>query len=491
MGQAVGNLQEYWDVIEASNGILGGCIWDWVDQSFYDPARLVKGERKSKNGFNYWVSGYDYNSTGGVGVGFQGNFVNNGLITPDRAWTGKLTEVKRVYQNAAFTAFEGGKVTLKNKNSFVDLEMYDLVYQVLRDGRIVEEGKAEMPAIAAGTEASIDIPYTTSVTDDAEYLLNLSLRLKEATLWAEQGYAVAEQQFEIGKRPTLAAHKADMDNCSALTIEGQTVKGKNANGEFEIAFNNGKMQSWTYNGKALIAEGPDFNSYRKVDNDRNFRPSFSNSANVSVTGALAKSGDNATLSVQGRADGCQYTIDYTFYPDGVVDMKTTFSPSGSLARMGLGMQFAAGFEDVEYYARGPWSNYADRKTGSMLGRYQTTVDEMIHPQTYGDHQDMRSLTLRNNSELGKPLSLNIEAEGQAAFSLGHYDETRWCTWGDSMWNSQLHWYDLTRDPQIYAHFDYAQRGLGNNSCGGDGCLSQYEVPSWNSYTYTLRFTPSN
>ena len=126
-------------------------------------------------------------------------------------------------------------------------------------------------------------------------------------------------------------------------------------------------------------------------------------------------------------------------------MKTTFSPSGSLARMGLGMQFAAGFEDVEYYARGPWSNYADRKTGSMLGRYQTTVDdmvdEMIHPQTYGDHQDMRSLTLRNNSELGKPLTLNIEAEGQAAFSLGHYDETRWCTWGDSMWNSQLHWYD--------------------------------------------------
>lgn len=454
----------------------------------------MKDERKSENGFNYWVSGYDYNSTGGVGVGFQGNFVNNGIITPDRAWTGKLTEVKHVYQNAAFTAFEGGKVTLKNKNSFVDLEMYDLVYQVLRDGRIVEEGKAEMPAIAAGTEASIDIPYTTTVTDDAEYLLNLSLRLKEATLWAEQGYAVAEQQFEIGKRPTLAAHKADMENNSALTIEGQTVKGKTADGEFEIKFNNGKMQSWTYNGKALIAEGPDFNSYRKVDNDRNFRPSFSNSANVSVTGALAKSGDNATLSVQGRADGCQYTIDYTFYPDGVVDMKTTFSPSGSLARMGLGMQFAAGFEDVEYYARGPWSNYADRKTGSMLGRYQTTVDdmvdEMIHPQTYGDHQDMRSLTLRNNSELGKPLSLNIEAEGQAAFSLGHYDETRWCTWGDSMWNSQLHWYDLTRDPQIYAHFDYAQRGLGNNSCGGDGCLSQYEVPSRGNYSYTLRFTPS-
>ena len=494
MGQAVGNLQEYWDVIEASNGILGGCIWDWVDQSFYDPARLVKGERKSENGFNYWVSGYDYNSTGGVGVGFQGNFVNNGLITPDRAWTGKLTEVKRVYQNAAFTDFYDGKLTLKNKNSFIDLDNYDLVYQVLRDGRIVEEGTAEKPAITAGKEAKVAIPYTTTVGDDAEYLLNVSLRLKEATMWAEEGYAVAEQQFEIGKRPALAAHNADMNSCSALTVEGQTVKGKTADGEFAISFNNGKMQTWTYNGKALIAEGPDFNSYRKVDNDRNFRPTFSNSASVSVTGALAKSGDNATMSVKGRANACQYTIDYTFYPDGVVDMKVTFSPSNTLARMGLGMQFAAGFEDVEYYARGPWSNYADRKTGSMIGRYQTTVDdmvdEMLHPQTYGDHQDMRSLTLRNNSVPGQTLSLNIEAEGQAAFSLGHYDETRWCTWGDSMWNSQLHWYDLTRDPQIYAHFDYAQRGLGNNSCGGDGCLSQYEVPSWGNYSYTLRFTPS-
>ncbi len=493
MGQAVGNLQEYWDVIEASNGILGGCIWDWVDQSFYDPARLVKGERKSENGFNYWVSGYDYNSTGGVGVGFQGNFVNNGLITPDRAWTGKLTEVKRVYQNAAFTDFYDGKLTLKNKNSFVSLDGYDLVYQVLRDGRVVEEGTADMPAIAAGKEAKVAIPYTTNVGDDAEYLLNVSLRLKEATMWAEEGYAVAEQQFEIGKRPALAAHNADMNSCSALTVEGQTVKGKTADGEFAISFNNGKMQTWTYNDKAIIAEGPDFNSYRKVDNDRNFRPTFSNSASVSVTGALAKSGDNATMSVKGRANACQYTIDYTFYPDGVVDMKVTFSPSASLARMGLGMQFAAGFEDVEYYARGPWSNYADRKTGSMIGRYQTTVDdmvdEMLHPQTYGDHQDMRSLTLRNNSVLGQPLSLNIEAEGTAAFSLGHYDETRWCTWGDSMWNSQLHWYDLTRDPQTYAHFDYAQRGLGNNSCGGDGCLSQYEVPSWGNYSYTLRFTP--
>ena len=489
MGQAVGNLQDYWEAIEASNGILGGCIWDWVDQSFYDVDRLLQGEKTNENGFHYWTSGYDYNSTSGVGVGFQGNFVNNGIITPDRAWTGKLTEVKHVYQNVAFDDFANGKLTLINKNSFVALDAYDLVYQVLRNGMVVEEGKVAMPTIAAGAEKTFAVPYTTTVTNDAEYLLNVQLRLKEPTLWAEQGYAVAEHQFEIGKRPALAAHKAEG---GSLKVDGQTVRGTNAYGnEFAITFNNGKMQSWTVGEMAVIAAGPDFNSYRKVDNDRNFWANFANSSNVSVTGALAKSGNNATMSVKGTASGCTYNIDYTFYPDGVVDMKVTFAPtSNSLARIGLGMQFAEGFDFVTYYARGPWSNYSDRKTGSMLGSYQTTVDdmvdEMIHPQTFGDHQDMRSLTLSNDN--GDRV-IDIEAEGQVAFSLGHYDETKWCSSGDSMWNSRLHWYDLTRDPQIYAHFDYAQRGLGNNSCGGDGCLYQYQCPSSGTYTYTLRFAP--
>ena len=187
-----------------------------------------------------------------------------------------------------------------------------------------------------------------------------------------------------------------------------------------------------------------------------------------------------------------YTTNYTFYPDGTVDMKVTFSPSGELARIGLGMQFAAGFENVEFYARGPRSNYSDRKTGSYLGRFTTTVDDMvdelIHPQTFGDHEDLRELILTNKTA---GVQLGVKVGGRASFSLSHYNEAKWCTSGDSMWNSKLHWYDLTRDPQVYAHFDYMQRGLGNNSCGGDGCLSDYVCPSSGSCTYTLRFKPQS
>ena len=179
-------------------------------------------------------------------------------------------------------------------------------------------------------------------------------------------------------------------------------------------------------------------------------------------------------------------------------MKVTFSSSSSLARIGLGMQFASGFENVEFYARGPRSNYSDRKTGSYLGRFTTTVDdmvdEMIHPQTFGDHEDLRELILTNKAA---GVQLGVKVGGRASFSLSHYDETKWCTlekWNtsaDTMWNTKLHWYDLTRNSQVYAHFDYMQRGLGNNSCGGDGCLDDYLCPSSGSYTYTLRFKPQS
>ena len=519
MGQAVGNLKEYWDQIEGSNGIIGACIWDWVDQSVYDPARLVKGQKKSANGFNYWVSGYDYNSTSGVNQGFQGNFLNNGIVTPDRTWTGKLSEVKKVYQHVKFSDFNTSakSVNIANKYAFMPIssDNFEIGYRVMKDGYLVENGKVEsFNSIAAGSSATVTLPIRTSVEGSAEYLVNVELRVKKPTKanvadwtsWAEEGYSIADAQFSLSEQnisngtamgtdgtmgfPVLPSYTS---KGGSLSVSGNTVSGTDENGKkYSIVFDSsGKMTSWTYNGKSLINAGPDFNSYRKVDNDRGFSPTFSRSSNMNSSG-LKKSGNNATMSVNGSATNCSYTADYTFYPDGTVDMKVTFSPSGELARIGLGMQFASGFENVEFYARGPRSNYSDRKTGSYLGRFTTTVDdmvdEMIHPQTFGDHEDLRELILTNKTA---GVQLGVKVGGRASFSLSHYDESRWCTSGDSMWSSKLHWYDLTRNPQVYAHFDYMQRGLGNNSCNGDKILSDYECPSWGSYSYTLRFKPQS
>lgn len=524
MGQAVGNLKEYWDQIEGSTGIIGACIWDWVDQSVYDPARLVNGQKKSENGFNYWVSGYDYNSTSGINYGFQGNFLNNGIITPDRTWTGKLSEVKKVYQNVKFSDFSASakSVNMANKYAFMSIssDNFEIGYRVMKDGYLVENGKLEsFNSIAAGSSATVTLPIQTSVEGSAEYLVNVELRVKKPTKanvadwtsWAEEGYSIADAQFSLSEQNTSNGTAKGTDGTmgfpvlpsytsagGSLSVSGNTVTGTDNNSKaYSIVFNSsGKMTSWTYDGKNLIAAGPDFNSYRKVDNDRNLNDvSFTNLTTTNISSKLTKNENNATMTVKEGSRlslSSTYTINYTFYPDGTVDMNVTFSPRSKYARIGLGMQFASGFENVEFYARGPRSNYSDRKTGSYLGRFTTTVDdmvdEMIHPQTFGDHEDLRELILTNKTA---GVQLGVKVGGRASFSLSHYDETEWCTSGDSMWNTNLHWYDLTRNPQVYAHFDYMQRGLGNNSCGGDSCLSDYVCPSSGNYSYTLRFTPQS
>lgn len=524
MGQAVGNLKEYWDLIEGSNGIVGACIWDWVDQSVYDPARLVSGQKKSENGFNYWVSGYDYNSTSGINYGFQGNFLNNGIITPDRTWTGKLSEVKKVYQNVKFSDFSASakSVNIANKYAFMPIssDNFEIGYRVMKDGYLVENGKLEsFNSIAAGSSATVTLPIQTSVEGSAEYLVNVELRVKKPTKanvadwtsWAEEGYSIADAQFSLSEQNISNGTAMGTDGTmgfpvlpsytsagGSLSVSGNTVSGTDENGKkYSIVFDSsGKMTSWTYNGKSLINAGPDFNSYRKVDNDRNLNDvSFTNLTTTNISSKLTKNENNATMTVKEGSRlslSSTYTINYTFYPDGTVDMNVTFSPRSKYARIGLGMQFASGFENVEFYARGPRSNYSDRKTGSYLGRFTTTVDdmvdEMIHPQTFGDHEDLRELILTNKTA---GVQLGVKVGGRASFSLSHYDETEWCTSGDSMWNTNLHWYDLTRNPQVYAHFDYMQRGLGNNSCGGDSCLSDYVCPSSGNYSYTLRFTPQS
>ena len=486
MGQAVGNLKEYWDVIESSNGIIGGCIWDWVDQSIYKPSDLVNGT-KTKNGFHNWTAGYDYNSIAvnwNPVTGFQGNFLNNGIITPDRAWTSKLTEVKKVYSNVTFSK-NGSTLTVKNKNSFIDLSGYMLTYQLLCDGCLQEEGILSTPSATAGKSANVTLPAFTT-DNNHEYLLNVQLRLKNSTLWADAGYIVADEQFSLTDRKEVTAGNYTA-NGGSVSVSRNTVNITTKDGKKStISFSNGKLNSWNYNGTDLIYAAPDFNSYRDIDNDR-WDGSFQKSTSTSVTSSLTKEGNVAKMSM--KEGGSIYTIDYIIYPDATIDMKVTFNSSSNYRRVGLGMQFPGGFENVEYYARGPWSNYVDRKTGSYLGRYVTTVDDMIeeniHPQTYGDHQDLRELILSNGN-----VALTIKTGGNVAYSLSHYDETQYCGTGDTMWSDGTHWYDLTKSNQIFAHFDYWQRGLGNGSCGGDSCLDQYLCPD-GSYSYTLRFTPTS
>lgn len=478
MGNAVGNLQDYWDIIEGSTYGVGGCIWDWVDQGIYDPQDIKNGTLEV-NGFPKYTTGYDYPGP------HQGNFMNNGVITADRAWTAKLTEVKKVYQYVKFT-YSNGTLSVKNKYNFTNLDEYTLRYTVLCNGNVVEDKNKVMPSTAPGATSNVSLDIVTPFEDGNEYVLNVELLKNDAEAWCEAGYPVASEQFVLKERSALVAADGNGNVLQLSTSGGYAVSNDKVSFKLD---NNGFVTEWVANGIKVLEPGnnPIYSNIRWIENEspygeHKFGDYVASINSATVSASLSGSGNKCTLTVSAQHSKCPYIITYTVYASGVVDMKVEYSPKAiGLRRIGLDMVFPAGYENVEYYAKGPWENYIDRQTGSFLGRYTTTVDDMFemypHPQSHGNRMALRDLTMWN-PENGN--TIKIETEGQVSFSLSHYDQRQYLT-------PELHPWDLQKDDVVYATFDYMQRGLGNGSCG-PGTESQYHCPSSGTYSHTLRIS---
>ena len=482
MGNSVGNLQEFWDIVESSRYGIGGCIWDWVDQSIYDPQAIKSGEL-NVNGFPKYTSGYDYPGP------HQGNFVNNGLVTADRAWTAKLTEVKKVYQYVAFSFdAEQGVLSVKNKYNFTNLDEFTLSCSLLCDGKVVETKSVAMPSTEPAETAEIAVSFNTAFDAAHEYLLNVELLKNDAEPWCESGYSMAAEQFMLQERSALAP----VDTVGTLSLVadgGYTVSNDNIT--FSVN-SNGFVTNWVANDVQVLEGGdgyPVYSNIRWIENEspygkHEFGDATTYISSATVTASLSADENICTVTVNAQHNKCPYTIVYTIYASGEVDMKIDYSPVSSLRRIGIDVIFPAGYENVTYYAKGPWENYIDRQRGSFLGCYTTTVDDMFemyaHPQSMGNRMALRELSLVN-PENGN--TINIATEGEVSFSLSHYDQAQYLT-------PVIHPWDIVKDDVVYATFDYMQRGIGNGSCG-PGTESMYHCPFGSTYSHTLRISTVN
>ena len=479
MGNAVGNLQEYWDAIESSKYGIGGCIWDWVDQSIYD-AEDIKNGNFEVDGMNKYRTGSDYPGP------HQGNFVNNGLVTADRAWSPELTNVKYVYQYIKFLSFDAAakQLTIKNNYDFISLDGFYLRYAILADGVEVENGVVEMPALAPNAEGSVTLPYNTTA-EGVELMLNVEICYKDAQTWADRDYAIATEQYTLAER-----------NAAPLALNGneeislvKTTNGyKVSSSVMEMTFaSNGTMNSWTVNGKTIAVEGPEYDNYRWVENDKPTESLGEYNAKNGITSKSATftlSQDKKSVNVVINASGwfCKYVFKYTITADGslLVDAAYTVVPKDA-RRIGLSLTFPAEFEQVEYYAYGPFENYIDRRGGSMLGRYYTTVSDMFEPypkpQSMGNREGLRDLLLFNPDE---GYGVKVETRGDVAFSALHYKDVDLKNAG--------HIWELQKG-NVHAHFDCAQKGIGNGSCGNVATLDKYLIPQGGEYSCSLLFTP--
>ncbi|MBR2475968.1 MAG: DUF4981 domain-containing protein, partial [Bacteroidaceae bacterium] len=410
MGNAIGNLKEYWDLIENSNRIIGGCIWDWVDQSIYNPEDLVAGVENPR-----LYTGYDFPGP------HQGNFCSNGILTSSREESPKLAEVKRVYQYIKINSFDTTtkKVSITNKYDFINLNQYDLVWEIMQDGKVVETGKTNI-SLGPNQTTSIVIPYTTSTVASSEYLINVKFALKEATRWSDAGRVMAQEQFSI--TPQMALPEINTSD------ETSTLSVKEENGEIIIT---GDKISATFDASTTIIKslnllgreviynnkGFEFSFFRYIENDK-YTTTSVYYMNPSITYNQSVDGKTITVTaVRTVTNRCQYTIMYTFYANGIMDMDVTLAAQTSdLRRLGLTCSLVPGLENVEYYARGPLENYCDRKTGSFLGIYKNTVtgfeEKYVKPQSMGNREDLRWVTFSDESGNG----VKITTEGQVNFT---------------------------------------------------------------------------
>ena len=497
MGNAVGNLKEYWDIIENSKYGIGGCIWDWCDQSIYDAADIKNGttivtevngtDAAHPAGLHKYRTGYDYPGP------HQGNFVNNGLLSADRAWSPELTEVKKVYQYIKFVSFdkESKTLTLKNDYDFITLDAFEIFYTVLLDGTAKQIGYVTLPATAPGETVSVVIPYSP-IEEQGELCLNLDVRLLEATPWAPSDYPVASEQYIIAERPTMFAEISLDGSSLTLTREGTDYVIMNGKGTGVRFAETGDLLSWKYQGSEYLVRGPEYSNYRWVENDGPTETYNNYGAGNGITGkglstaTLSADGHTATVVTTGTGRNCDYTFTYTIHSNGVVQLDAEYKANiKNMRRIGLDMQFVGDYDQVEYYARGPWENYIDRLSGSHIGRYHTTVSDMFEPypkpQSMGNREALRDLTLY--TAVGdKREGIRVETLGQVAFSVLPYD--------DVALKDAKHTWELVRTGATYAHFDYMQLGLGNGSCGqGTGTIPAYQLPASGTYGYSLRFVP--
>lgn len=495
MGNAIGNLAEYWDYIEnKSQRMIGACIWDWVDQGI---------TRFGENNGNIYFGG----SFGDVPN--DNDFCLNGIVTADRRVTAKLLQVKKVYQYIKISGpvlrqaqeplrqAQGPCVIhLENRYTTYNLSQMDIHYKALHNGVEVASGVVGLPDTAPWKSCQVELPVDKAVlaNNEADVVLQVEVCLREAALWADVGHVVASEEFVIREEPVVLKAEAS-DGVSPLKVYTEENRFLCAsNDKISVRFDKleGVLQSLQLDGKEILHwQGqPLFNGYRFISNDVarftgvQFHDPLTTTCRLvsfkstPVEGVLRVDTDmEATV---GKVV-VPYSVTYEVSPDGYVDVSASFHPGEGfdLHRLGLRMFLDSSFEEVSWYGRGPMENYRDRKDAAFLGTYRSTVSDMVEPyartQTMGQRTDTRWVTFTS----ADGVAVRFSAAGSFEFSAQHFTDE------DIFRARYFHDLDKVRRPDVVLNLDCFMDGIGNGSCG-PATLPQYKIKPGETYSYKFR-----
>ena len=509
MGNATGHLKEYVDVYRKYPRLIGGCIWDWVDQSIRI-RRVPKGQGLGANkdikvvpfAKDNWI--YAYGSDWDYLPNAK-NFCLNGIVTPDRQQTAKLAEVKAAFSPIVIEKVvdaKAGKVIIKNYYSFTNLNEFNLNYEVTVNGAVIKGGSLGKINVAPLSSKEIVVPiYDLKIGDDADYYINLSWTLANKTLYARKGFIQASAQFLLSKTAVGKGYK--LSNAKKLPQIKQKGNGDIAlnTKKTQILFNNeGFVKNLIMNGVVIIdsvKNAPRLSIWRAIgDNDKDFAKNNAwndfkslqaKDAKLNIKRDVKNKAYILTQDVnyqgsKGKVQSLPTKIMWIMNGDGeiavVVNADLRNAPK-VIARVGLDFRVNKKLQNVLYFGRGPFENYVDRKTGQMIGLYQTTVDKLyefyIKPQFCGNRSDVKKAVMTENN--GKGL----------AFYSNKGFNFKALNYSDKQLNEVEHGRELKKENYISVAIDDEQTGIGGASCG-PATLKKYRVKP-NIYNFNFLIKP--
>lgn len=499
MENSLGNFQEYIDDFEKYDNMCGGFIWDFVDQALH-----VKDE----NGNDNYLYGTDFqgqephklidipNTTAMTGSNVY--FCANGIIGADRKPHPQIVEVKHGYQNIGITAVDAsnGEFKLKNKFLFTNLSDFNCKWVIKAEGEEVLSGELGKIECAPLEECNIKIDFDSSkLPKDKEVILTVSFETTKESLGIEKDYEIAFEQFIINAMPQPKDDNADGNFDFDINGKRVTVKGDN----LEVIVDDGKIVSYKIDGKELLKAPLMPNYFRALtDNDidflnftpqwAKFHPFYAWQRATHHTSAdrteVIKNKNAVEIHIAFSTSGLKKSVaTYRVYPDGRLYVFHSAVPTKGMLRFGYQMTMDKSMEYITWYGRGPKPTYIDRKFGSKIDLYKSSVTDFeyryMRPQESSNRCDVRYFTLTDKNGFG--IKVNAYYDNPINFSAYHYTT-------DGL-EKATHINDIPYEDITTVNIDHRQLGVGGDLPGQAFVREPYTMPKGQKQEYSFVITP--
>lgn len=499
MENSLGNFQEYIDDFEKYDNMCGGFIWDFVDQALH-----VKDE----NGNDNYLYGTDFqgqephklidipNTTAMTGSNVY--FCANGIIGADRKPHPQIVEVKHGYQNIGITAVDAsnGEFKLKNKFLFTNLSDFNCKWVIKAEGEEVLSGELGKIECAPLEECNIKIDFDSSkLPKDKEVILTVSFETTKESLGIEKDYEIAFEQFIINTMPQPKDDNADGNLDFDINGKRVTVNGDN----LEVIVDDGKIVSYKIDGKELLKAPLMPNYFRALtDNDidflnftpqwAKFHPFYAWQRATHHTRAdkteVIKNKNAVEIHIAFSTAGLKKSVaTYRVYPDGRLYVFHSAVPTKGMLRFGYQMTMDKSMEYITWYGRGPKPTYIDRKLGSKIDLYKSSVTDFeyryMRPQESSNRCDVRYFTLTDKNGFG--IKVDAYYDNPINFSAYHYTT-------DGL-EKATHINDIPYEDITTVNIDHRQLGVGGDLPGQAFVREPYTMPKGQKQEYSFVITP--